>query len=92
MQELLCSGSNSNPEAPALTTVDLPPEKGVLIVVVAGVTVVGSQVMVAAVVLEAAPGRRGQEVGESLADSSLRLPLPQSRNCVSASEVKACRV
>ena len=56
------------------------------------VTVVGFQVMVAAVMVMAAPGRRGQEVGESLADLSLRLPLPQSRNCVSASEVKACGV
>ena len=56
------------------------------------VTVVGFQVTVAAVMVMAAPGRRGQEVGESLADLSLRLPLPQSRNCVSASEVKACGV
>ena len=56
------------------------------------VTVVGFQVTVAAVMVMAAPGRRGQEVGESLADLSLRLPLPQSRNCMSTSEVKACRV
>ena len=56
------------------------------------VTVVGFQVTVAAVMVMAAPGRRAQEVGESLADLSLRLPLPQSRNCVSASEVKACGV
>ena len=56
------------------------------------VTVLGFQVTVAAVMVMAAPGRRGQEVGESLADLSLRLPLPQSRNCMSTSEVKACRV
>ena len=60
--------------------------------VVEVVTVVGCQVTVAAVVVIAAPGRRGQAVGESLADLSLMLPLPQSRNCVSTSEVKACRV
>ena len=59
--------------------------------VVEVVTVVGCQVTVAAVMFTAAPGRRGQEVGESLADLSLRLPLPQSRNCVSASEVKTCQ-
>ena len=58
----------------------------------ADVTVVRFQVTVAAVMFMAAPGRRGQEVGESLADLSLMLPLPQSRNCVSTSEVKACRV
>ena len=56
------------------------------------VTVLVCQVTVAAVMVMAAPGRRGQEVGESLADLSLRLPLPQSRNCMSTSEVKACRV
>ena len=60
--------------------------------VVEVVTVVGCQVTVAAVVVIAAPGRRGQAVGESLADLSLMLPLPQSRSCVSTSEVKACRV
>ena len=56
------------------------------------VTVLVCQVTVAAVMFMAAPGRRAQEVGESLADLSLRLPLPQSRNCMSTSEVKACRV
>ena len=60
--------------------------------VIAVVTVVKCQVTIAAVVFVAAPGRRGQEEDESLAGLSLRLPLPQSRNCVSASEVKACRV
>ena len=60
--------------------------------VIAVVTVVGCQVTIAAVVFVAAPGRRGQEEDESLAGLSLRLPLPQSRNCMSASEVKACRV
>ena len=63
-----------------------------MVVVEDDVTFVRFEVTVAAVVFVAAPGRRGQEERESLAGLSLRLPLPQSRNCMSASEVKACRV
>ena len=88
MLELSSSASNSNPEAWALTALDVPLGKLVAVVIQVNFAFVVLQVIIAAVVGVAAPGGRGHRGGgdESLANSGLWLPLPQSRNCVPALE------
>lgn len=96
MPELPSSASNSNPEARALTALDVPLGKRVVVTVPAATAFVVLQMSIAAVMGMAAPGGRGQKVGQaestaarSLADSGLWLPLLQRRNLGRA---KSCRV
>lgn len=76
--------SNSNPEAWALTALDVPLGRLVAVAIQVNIAFVVLQVSVAAVMGVAAPGGRGHGDGgvDSLASSGLWLSLPQSRNRV----------
>lgn len=65
MPELPASASTASPEARALTALDVPLGKGVVVIVCVDVASVLPQVSIAAVVFLTAPGARGQEAGQA---------------------------